>query len=402
VSARLSVAPLVIAALFAAAGTTREPLAAPDIVVTRDSLLLPAGCTARTLATFVARFFDAFNRADWENVDAFLAPAGASAPDGFRLFAWEREVVDERSRVVPFLADLWSRGERFRLTALLADKESRIATSVAVNYVVERQGRFSSGKGLIDCVSQKIWQWAMSSPRGNLTLLCPRPAGWSPSGPIVACTAGPNARALAPDFRITSAPAVSRLPRRCRPAAVKRRLGASLAAFNIGRGDAFARNFVPRGRFHPYTGSIKGAGFAGRGRIAGFVRARYRKGDGWTAARLLPPQGAAGLPDRAVYQLKFRVSYQGHGCGAGGSQARCRLSLWAARGLGRSLNQDASDLAVDTPAAAGFARRGPNALGESPESHHGRAQRGRTSRRSMARAGIEPATPRFSAVCSTD
>jgi hypothetical protein len=84
-----------------------------------------------------------------------------------------------------------------------------------------------------------------------------------------------------------------------------------LVAFNAGFGDDVAKRIIARGQFHPYTGSIAGGGFVGKRAIARFVRARYRAGDGWTATRLVTPQGSVGLPAAAVYGLEFRVDYQG-------------------------------------------------------------------------------------------
>ncbi|HEU0303247.1 MAG TPA: hypothetical protein VFR32_01570, partial [Gaiellaceae bacterium] len=77
----------------------------------------------------------------------------------------------------------------------------------------------------------------------------------------------------------------------------------------------FARQFVSRGQFHPYTASIGGRGFIGTKAMLRFVRARYKAGDGWTATALMPPLGSIGLPEEAVYLLRFRVTYQGTSVG---------------------------------------------------------------------------------------
>lgn len=135
---------------------------------------------------------------------------------------------------------------------------------------------------------------------------CPLPPGWTPTNPAVACTRGPNARALATGFRLGST-SVS-LPSTCRPAAVKRRVVTTLAAFNTGLGDEFARHFVKRGEFHPY---FSRAAFVRSKTMSRFVRGRYKAGDGWSATALRPPTGV-GLPTRqALYRLELRISYQG-------------------------------------------------------------------------------------------
>jgi hypothetical protein len=137
---------------------------------------------------------------------------------------------------------------------------------------------------------------------------CPLPPGWAPADPAVACTRGPNAKALATGFRLGTTSVA--LPSKCHSASVKRKAVAALAAFNTGLGGELARQFVSRGRFHPYTSSIGGAGFVGAKAIKKFVSRRYKAGDGWTGTALRPPTRRAGLPDEAVYLLELRVGYQ--------------------------------------------------------------------------------------------
>lgn len=288
-----------------AVGAATDPTRA--VVITRSGARLPAGCTPGSLATYVDQFFQAFNGSKWAEIDTLLAPTGPR-PNDFKLFSWERDVVQDRDRVARYLAALRDRGEQFRLLSLRAVQESRVPASVAVDYVFERPTGLGFGKALIDCRAQKVWQWAMGRRSGSLVLPCPQPADWSAAGPIVACTAGTNAPARSADFRLGST--TIRLPKSCRPAAVKRRVIVAVAAFNVGRADAFAHAFTKRGEFHPYSASI-GAGFIGRARIARFVNDRYRAGDGWTATRLQPPRGSVGLPKWAVYGLSLRVGHQG-------------------------------------------------------------------------------------------
>ena len=300
---------LLVLPMLALAGAVGAPAASErDVIVTRSSVRLPAGCTPRTLASFVDRFFEAFNGREWRVVDALFAASGPR-PEDFKLFSWERDVVQERERLAPYLAALRDRGERIRLLSLKVTRESRVMSSVAVEYVFERASGRGAGKGLIDCSSQRIWQWAMGPRPGDVALPCAQPTTWSPSGPIVACTAGPNARALSEDFRL--GPTSIELPKRCKPAKVKPRVRAVLVAFNLGGGDDFAKHFLRRGQFHPYTASISGNGFSGRARIARFVSARYQAGDGWTARRLFPPRGAVRVPKWTLYRVELRIAYQG-------------------------------------------------------------------------------------------
>ncbi len=172
--------------------------------------------------------------------------------------------------------------------------------------------RIAYGKFEMDCADRRFFVWSMGmnlAPGQDLARSdspCPKPPGWAPSDPAVACTRGANARALAPGFRL-GATRVG-LPNRCRPAVVKRRVVAALAAFNTGVGDEFSRQFVNRGEFHPYS---RRAALVGAKTISRFVSRRYKAGDGWTATALSPPTGAVGLPDVAVYRLELRISYQG-------------------------------------------------------------------------------------------
>jgi len=219
------------------------------------------------------------------------------------------------------------RGERERMQLVAVQVgTSNIAGAAGMTFAVRREAddlvpglggrqQIAYGKGEIDCGEGRFFVWSMGmdlAPGQDLARRwspCPLPPGWAPGNPAVACTGGRNARALAPDFRLGSTQVV--LPNRCRPAVVKRRVAATVAAFNSGLGDDFARQFVQRGQFHPYTASIRGAGFVGAKTMVRFVSTRYKAGDGWMATSLLPPTGSVGLPEEAVYLLEFRVTYQG-------------------------------------------------------------------------------------------
>jgi hypothetical protein len=325
----LSLAPLVVAALLAAAGTTSTPRShsATELVVTRDTLSLPSGCSPREVGTLLLRFLDAFNagnREALERVFALGAPRGSQVP----LYSvterrsgvttpWRYRVFYDRGALFSYFAERHARNERMALVEVQAAPSSR-GHAVGLVVKVRREAddlptwlsRFAVVKGGIDCEQGAIDLWNMGqSSRDEIRDICPHPPRWKPGVPAVACSFGPNAAAVSPTFVVT--PSAVELPGRCNVTSVERRVRAVLSVFNLGFGPLFAKNFVRRGQFHPYTGTIKGSGFVGRGRIADFVRTRYRKGDGWTASRLLSPQGSAGLPTRAVYGLDFRVSYQG-------------------------------------------------------------------------------------------
>ncbi|CAN5274834.1 hypothetical protein BH20ACT13_BH20ACT13_12290 [soil metagenome] len=184
-----------------------------------------------------------------------------------------------------------SRGERFRLVAARVapsgTRPSYRSSSVAVVYAVERGAGIAAGKGMVDCASGRIWQWAMGSPApGTLPVPCPQPPAWSPEGPLLACTSGPNANAVAEGFQ-PSMRSSRLLPRPCGPTVVSARVRSALSAFNVGGDDAFARHFTPRAQFHAYSETERQ--ILGRVRIARFVRASYDNGDGWTAGALFVP-----------------------------------------------------------------------------------------------------------------
>ena len=121
----------------------------------------------------------------------------------------------------------------------------------------------------------------------------------------------PHAPDTTPDFTVD--PTSVELPRPCDVAHVKPRLLSIVHAFNTGRGRTFADQFTPRPSFQPYTGDA-GRRYATHPRVTSreltrFVNARYAAGDGWTASRLEPPLGDAGLPAEAIYGLSLTVSY---------------------------------------------------------------------------------------------
>jgi hypothetical protein len=123
-----------------------------------------------------------------------------------------------------------------------------------------------------------------------------------------------NAPPVAPNFILgtTTVP----LRPRCMPERVAQHLISRLDAFDSGRARAFSRAFPASSApatnvFRPYSGeALPGYrdSLSTRPGVERIVRALYRRGDGWTALRLDPPQGNPLGPGRAVYGLGLRVT----------------------------------------------------------------------------------------------
>lgn len=332
---QLLIASGLLAAGATGVGVTSLAAGASDpIVVTRDSLKLPSGCNPREVGLLLSRFTDAVDGGDQAALARLFVmadpPGKALEPAGkaFRWYSvtearsgpaqpWRHRVMYDRADVLAYFTERHEQNERLELIEVQVGA-SRLPQAVGFTFKVRREADdlppwlnpFAGGKAGIDCAEQAIYLWSMGQNDRDLHgQVCPRPPQWKPGAPLVSCSDGPNALALSPEFRV--APTRVDLPARCKPVAVRRTLSSVLAAFNVGLSDTFAKRFVARGQFHPYTGSIAGAGFVGRRAIARFVRARYRAGDGWTATRLLTSQGSVGLPNEAVYGLALQVSYQG-------------------------------------------------------------------------------------------
>jgi hypothetical protein len=270
--------------------------------VTRNAQSLPQGCGARRQAAFLVRFFDAFNRGDRSALDELLAPEGSSV-DSFKLVSWQGNVVAERGQALRYFDVLRTEGETFRLLGVEVSPTT-VRSSAAMELAFARAAGTGVGKALVTCDPMRIWMLALAPAPTSVRFPCPVPPGWSASGPAVACTAGPNARALAPTFRLGRASAM--LPTRCRPASVERRVSAALAAFDAGQGPRFAAQFTRAGSLRAYTSMRVPA----RGRsIARFVSERYAAGDGWTALALAPPK--SGAAPSAVYGLTLQVRSPG-------------------------------------------------------------------------------------------
>jgi hypothetical protein len=305
-----------------------HPELVPDepILVTRDSLALSGGCSPREVAALLLRFVDAFNRGDRAALERLFPtrdpPGRASEPAG-TAFRWYSATDGKRhvalydlKDLFPYFARRHRQGEQMRLLSVDMGPSSR-AKAVGIGYALQREaddlpaalGAFAHGKGEIDCVRKRIYVWSMAQDGlQEPSTACPRPEAWTPAGPVLACSRSgraPSAQALAPGFAVGETPV--RLPTRCRPGPVRAKVVSMLRAFNLGEGDAFARQFARNGDFHPYSATIALA-LVGRAAISEFVSARRGAGDGWSAVALGPPLGRVNLPERAVYALRLRVS----------------------------------------------------------------------------------------------
>lgn len=335
-----------VGALCALAPVGASASAAEEIAVTRDSVRLPAGCAPREIAASFGEFFSALVAGDEARLRRVFAeedPPGKAIEPAGRAFRWysvtegggagpetggkplRHFVAYDVAELLPYLAERQRLREQMQLVAVEVGT-SNISESAGGTFVVRRDAddlapglggnqRIGFGKFELDCAERRFFVWSMGmnmAPGQDLARSlspCPLPSGWAPAEPAVACTRGPNARALAPGFRLGSTSLA--LPSKCRPAVVRRRAVSALAAFDTGLGDEFSRQFVSGGQLHPYTASIGGRGFVGARAMRSFVRSRYKAGDGWTATALIPPVGPVGLPKEAVYVLRLRVTHQG-------------------------------------------------------------------------------------------
>jgi hypothetical protein len=302
---------LVAGALSPFAGAA-SPTMSP-IVVTRDSLALR--CSPRDVAEVLLRFEAALEAGDRKALDRLFAREGGGPPS-FQWFSIDGTTIGSRSRLVPYLLQLHARGESIRLVGVDVGN-SWVSHSVGFGVALLRFGGASEqlhGKGEIDCLSRRIYVWSVGT--GAATSPCPGTPQANALRTVVACSRTghtPLAQEVSRDFAVGGTPL--RLPGRCGPAAARTRVTGALRAFDLAGANAFARHFVVRANMQPYTASQPSLNLNGRPEIAAFAARRVARGDGWTAVRLLPPTGRAGLPSEAVYGLTLRVSW--HGADAG-------------------------------------------------------------------------------------
>ena len=301
---RFLAAGLVAGALSPFAGAANQSFS--PIVVTRDSLALK--CSPREVAAVVLRFETALDAGDRKALERVFAPDGSTVPT-FQWFTTPDVTIRDRSRLVPYLFKLHARGEGIRLLAVDVGN-SWVPHSVGVGVSLLEVGGSSRqlyGKAEVDCLRRRIWVWAVGTI--GISSRCPGVPTANALRVVLACSRTgrkPLAQEMSRDFAVVHTRL--RLPRRCAPAAVETRVVGALRAFNLAGASAFARSFTPEANMQPYTATVPLINLRGRAQIAAYAARRAARGDGWTAARLLPPTGSVGLPADAVYGLTLRVN----------------------------------------------------------------------------------------------
>jgi hypothetical protein len=282
-----------VLALLGAVTALLSPQGDADLAITRNSIALPAGCSVTETAALVTGFLDAFSRGDRDELDRFFAPAGEGTSD-FKWFSsvdgGRRRTIYERANLLDHFSERHRHADTLRLVSLSIGAGHR--AEVGLSYVVIRQADdlgstplFVSGKGQIDCARRQIFVWSMGEgvDTGPVLTTCPTPAGWRPEAPIVVCTPGPNARAVASGFVLVPAAGSAK----CRSSAVFRTIRSMLSGFNLGIAASFQVGLAPRAAFSP-----AGRDLTTRQDVQRFVGRRYaRLGEGWTLTRLAPRPG---------------------------------------------------------------------------------------------------------------
>jgi hypothetical protein len=292
---RLLAGGLVAGALCPFAGAANQAFS--PVVVTRDSLAL--NCSPRDVAEVVLRFERALDAGDRKALEAVFARKS------FRWYSTGISTIRQRSRLVPFLLHERARGERIHLLTVDVGN-SWVAHGVGVGLTLAQ----AHGKAEIDCRRRQIYVWSVAS--GPATSPCPQTPQANALRAVDACSrtgSPPSAQEVSRDFAVTRTPL--RLPIRCRPPAVQKRVVGALRAFDLGGESAFAASFTRDANMQPYTASEPLVNLRGRAQIAGFVSRRAARGDGWTAAKLMPPIGTVGLPREAIYGLTLRLNWHG-------------------------------------------------------------------------------------------
>jgi hypothetical protein len=281
---------LAVAVAAVALVLSNEPA---DVVVTRDTLALPAGCSVTETAALVTAFLDAFNRGDLDELDGLFAPAGEGRED-FKWYSSDDgggpQAVSERDQLLDYFSDRRRHAETMRLVSL--DLGMGRGNAVGIGYALIREADdiprgVARGKGQIDCASGRFYVWTMAMtmtmPSDTSPTTCPTPTGWRPGAPVLACTRGPNARAVAPGAIVVP----SAREAGCRSQAALRRIRSLLSAFNIGNGASFRAGLAAGAAFSP-----AGRNLATPRAVDDFVGHRYfRLGEGWTLTRLAPLRG---------------------------------------------------------------------------------------------------------------
>jgi hypothetical protein len=173
------------------------------IAVTRNSGSYPPGCGPGEVATVIADFFEAFNEGDTARLDRSFDREPKfqwySVTEGVPEAGGRHFVTYERSRLLPYFVKRREENEHLRLLMVDIGFDARAAH---IGYVLERQAddlaslginhTIAHGKGAIDCSTKTIFAWSMGMPKEPAPpgWACPRPTGWTPGDPAVACTRG--------------------------------------------------------------------------------------------------------------------------------------------------------------------------------------------------------------------
>ena len=173
----------------------------PEVIVTRDNNMLPAGCSPREVAQLIMRFFDAFNNGDQEVLGSFFFKSGFewySVTEGNPKERGRHFVAYTPDDLLVYFVERHKQNERLRLLMVDVAGPSWHG-GVDISYVLNREAddlwpglggpeRIAEGKGAINCQDQQIFVWSMAMNMGNFAArLCPEPPTGSKSDTVVAC-----------------------------------------------------------------------------------------------------------------------------------------------------------------------------------------------------------------------
>lgn len=180
----------------------------------------------------------------------------------------------------------------------------------------------------VDCSTLGLLTWDATPQQGGFTSAgpCPQPKGWLASGPTVACAGLPTAWETSDDFTVKS---VTKNLGGCATSSARARAISLLHALDYGEASAFAKAFLPKGTFQPYTASLPLA-INGRPAITAFTRRRIAAADGWTATSL------GGPLERTKTTVTYGVALVAFASGRPVGAGNARMTLDCKSGLIRS------------------------------------------------------------------
>ena len=180
----------------------------------------------------------------------------------------------------------------------------------------------------VDCSTLGLLTWSATPQQSGFTSAgpCPQPKGWMASGPTVACAGLPTAWETSDDFTVKT---IAKNLSACDTKHARARAISLLHALDYGEATAFAKAFLPKGTFQPYTASLRSA-INGRPAITAFTQRRIVAADGWTATSLSGPLEKTRTT--ATYGVALVAFSSGRPFGAGNA----RVTLDCASGLIRS------------------------------------------------------------------